>query len=141
MSTRRIAAWIGALSLAGLGLVAVAGIVALRYLDAGHLGRVITAAGRPSSPALISFSAGSAEGSSPQGSPADQAPDSADSSTDPHAAARRDCLEILAQGHGQGEAHMLLRPAVAGALRLPGVSIVVEGGPTEGMHRGPLELA
>lgn len=138
MSTRRIAAWIGALSLAGLGLAAVAGIVALRLLESGHLGRVITGAGPDGAhrPSLVTFTARGPEGSDAAG----KAPDgqAVPDASDPDAAARRDCLELLAQGGG--EDHLLIRPAIAAAQLLPGVAIRVEGGPLEGMGHGQLEL-
>lgn len=140
MSTPRIAAWIGALSLAGLGLVAVAGIVALRYLDAGHLGRVITGADGGPSPALVSFVAQRAEGDDAYAAgSAGQADPSVPTASDPDAAARRDCLELLAKGDGEGPLRVFSSTTERAEI-MPGVAIRIEGGPMDGTGPSPLGL-
>ncbi len=136
MVSRRLFAWIGALSLAALGLAAIGGMVALRFLESGHLARVLTAAPPTDRSGPAAAAAGQADDPSGQAKPLSQTQSGVTVAVaaGPDDKARRDCMELLAGGEGA----MLFQPATAGALALPGLQFHWEGGPLgEGGH-GPL---
>lgn len=137
MVSRRFLAWIGALSLAALGLAAIGGMVALRFLESGHLARVLTAAPQTDRSGPAAAAADQADDPSGQAMPLSQTQSGVTVAVaaGPDDQARRDCMELLAGGE---EGAMLLQPATAGALALPGLQFHWEGGPLgEGGH-GPL---